>query len=75
MPTQAPDAESALATIRDLPSDSVVLVVGHTTTLPVISAGLGGPALPTIGQQQFDHLFVQRGPHVTHLLYGPATPA
>jgi broad specificity phosphatase PhoE len=70
VPTVLGDAARAVAAIRKLPSAAVVLVVGHTTTLPDISAGLGGPAIPAINLTDFDHLFVHARGRLTHLRYG-----
>jgi hypothetical protein len=56
--------------IRALPSSAVALVVGHSHTLSQIIAGLDGPPIPTIRAAEFDHLFVQVGPRLTHLRYG-----
>jgi broad specificity phosphatase PhoE len=70
VPRVAEDVAGAVAAILALQPDAVALVVGHTTTLPGISSGLGGPVLPAIKPQEFDHLFVQAGRRVTHLRYG-----
>jgi len=57
-------------TIRDLPASAVALVIGHTTTLPDICAGLGGPPMPAIGPAEFDRLFVQARNRLAQLRYG-----
>lgn len=67
---QAMDAPSAVTAILAAPTSAVVLVIGHTTTLPVIAAGLGEPALPAIATTEFDHLFIHAGGRLTHLHYG-----
>jgi phosphohistidine phosphatase SixA len=36
----------------------VVLVVGHSNTIPLIIAALGGPSLPKIPESEYAHLFV-----------------
>ena len=59
-----------VAEIRARPTTDVVLVVGLTTTLDDFSAGLGGPALPPIAHDEFDHLFVHTVKRVAHLRYG-----
>lgn len=64
------DAASVVAAIRKLPASAVALVIGHTTTLPEISSGLGGPAIPAIDLGEFDHLFVHSQGRLTHLRYG-----
>jgi phosphohistidine phosphatase SixA len=56
--------------IRALPLSAIALVVGHSHTLPHIIAGLGGTPIPMIGATEFDHLFVQVGPRLTHFRYG-----
>ena len=57
--------------IRTLPADSVALVVGHSDTVPEIIVRLGGPKIPEgIGEDEFDHLFVQAGRRLAHLRYG-----
>ena len=71
VPTVVGDVATAVAAIRTLPSAAVVLVVGHTTTLPDISARLGGPPIPAIDLTDFDHLFVHTRGRLTHLRYGP----
>jgi hypothetical protein len=45
------------------------LVIGHTITLPLIIAHLGGPPIPEIQHREFEHLFVQAGGCLTHLRY------
>lgn len=69
-PKEIGDEAGTVAAILALPSAATVLVIGHTTTLPDICAGLGGPALPAISPTEFDHLFIQTGKRVTHLRYG-----
>ena len=64
------DVAATVAAIRALPADAVALVVGHTSTLAGINAGLGGPALPAIDLQEFDHLFVRGAGSIAHLRYG-----
>jgi len=70
VPAVVADVAGAVTAIRKLRATAVVLVVGHTTTLPDISAGLGGPAIPAIGLSEFDHLFVHARGRLTHLRYG-----
>lgn len=43
-------------------STGVVLVVGHSNTVPAIVAALGGPALPDLCESQFDRVFVLSEP-------------
>ena len=56
----------------------VVVVVGHTDTLPEIVTGLGGPSIGAIGDEEFDNLFLlDRGPDGLRLVrsrYGAPAP-
>jgi phosphohistidine phosphatase SixA len=52
-----------------------VLIVGHSNTVPEVIRGLGGDAVPTIDEKEFDDLFVvtvysKKKAKVTHLKYG-----
>jgi phosphohistidine phosphatase SixA len=58
-----------LAAIAARPVVSTVLVVGHTNTVPGVISGMNGPAV-TIGETEFDNLFVLARGHLTHLRYG-----
>jgi phosphohistidine phosphatase SixA len=49
-------AESVAAAVRRHVG-GVVLVVGHSDTIPAIIAALGGPRLPDICESVFSHLF------------------
>jgi hypothetical protein len=55
------------ATIVSCAISALVHLVGHTDTLPDISARLGGPSIPALGLTEFDHLFVRAGGRLTHL--------
>jgi len=59
-------------------SGSSVLVVGHSTTIPLIIGALGGPRLPEICEIVFDNLFtlVPAGANMQfiHSRYGAASP-
>ena len=54
--------ESSDGLIGDLlssPDGAVVLIAGHSNTVPEMIAALGvSPPLPTIGERDFDNLFV-----------------
>lgn len=50
-------AEAVASAVRRHPG-GVVLVVGHSDTIPAIIAALGGPRLPDICSSAFDDLFV-----------------
>jgi broad specificity phosphatase PhoE len=57
----------------------VVVVVGHSNTIPEMLEALGVPSPAPIGEREFDNLFVAAvaGPgnaHVTHLKYGKPPP-
>lgn len=50
----------------------VVLVVGHSNTVPAIAAALGGPRLIDFCETSYSHLLVLQGPHLSRLRYGAA---
>jgi phosphohistidine phosphatase SixA len=59
-----------------------LLIVGHSNTVPMIIAALGGPVLPDIADAEFDNLAVLtlcrcswRQARLTSLQYGAASPA
>jgi broad specificity phosphatase PhoE len=60
----------AVAAIRAQPAGAAVLVVGHTNTVPETIAALGGPADVTIGDDEFDRLFVLANGRLVALRYG-----
>ena len=70
LPSVIDEVDAVVAAIGGLPASSVALVVGHTDTLPKITAGLGGPSIPPIGATEFDHLFVHDRRHLIHFHYG-----
>jgi broad specificity phosphatase PhoE len=70
VPRVIDDLDAVVEAIRSLSEASVALVVGHSNTVPEIIAKLGGPSLPTLAATEFDNLFVQSGPRLTHLRYG-----
>jgi broad specificity phosphatase PhoE len=51
-------ADSVAAAVRRRPAGEVVLVVGHSNTIPAIIAALGGPKLPDLCDTQYSMLFV-----------------
>jgi broad specificity phosphatase PhoE len=70
----ASDADALLAAIRGHGVDDVVLVVGHSNTVPAILSGLGHSAAATIDDETFDDLFIVAmkaggAPTVVHLKY------
>ena len=50
--------DSVAAAVRRRPAGEVVLVVGHSNTIPAIIAALGGPKLPDLCDGQYASLFV-----------------
>ena len=53
-PTHVRDVAAA---VRRQPAGGLVLVVGHTNTIPPIIAALGGPQLPDICDAEYSRLF------------------
>lgn len=51
-----PHAEQVAAAVRAQAAD-VVLVVGHSNTVPAIIKALGGPAIAEIGDTEYDNLY------------------
>ena len=54
--------------------DEVVLVVGHSNTVPAILKSLGHAPVVTVGEEDFDNLFIvttqpSGAPTVVHLKY------
>ena len=52
------DTEALLAALRGLGEDETVLLVGHSTTVPVIVKGLGAGEAPAISEAEYDRLTV-----------------
>ncbi|MEQ1515946.1 MAG: phosphoglycerate mutase family protein [Usitatibacteraceae bacterium] len=52
------DTETLLAKIRAHAKDDVVLVVGHSNTVPAIIKGLGHSAPIVVREDEFDNLFI-----------------
>ncbi|MFI5492106.1 phosphoglycerate mutase family protein [Actinoplanes sp. NPDC051859] len=48
----------------------VVLIVGHSNTVPQVIAALGVPTPPVIGETDFDNLFVVTAGELLRLKYG-----
>ena len=72
-------ADSVAAAVRRRPAGEVVLVVGHSNTIPAIIAALGGPRLPDLCDAQHSMLFVLElggsgSPRLIKSRYGPADP-
>ena len=70
----AKETDALLARIRAHASGEVVLVVGHSNTVPAILKGLGYRTAVTVTEEDFDNLFIvamQTGsaPTLVHLKY------
>ena len=77
-PTVIPAANTdALITAVRARQAGVVVIVGHSNTLPAIIAGLGGPTVK-VPETEYDNLFVLTldGPKTSmlRLRYGDSTP-
>jgi phosphohistidine phosphatase SixA len=59
-PEQVPagDRAALVARLRALDPASIVLVVGHSNTIPPLVAALGGPSLPDLPDADYDDVFV-----------------
>jgi broad specificity phosphatase PhoE len=53
--------------VRGFESDDVVLVVGHSNTIPALIGALGGPTLPSLDDSEYDMLYFMdlNGPEPT----------
>lgn len=60
-PTTA-HVDSVAAAVRRCPPGDVVLVVGHSNTIPAIVGALGGPKLPDLCDSQYSMLYVLEFP-------------
>ena len=60
-PTAA-HVDSVAAAIRRRPAGDVVLVVGHSNTIPAIVGALGGPKLSDLCDNQYSMLFILEFP-------------
>ena len=60
-PTMA-HVEAVAAAVRARPAGDVVLVVGHSNTIPAIVAALGGPKLPDLCDSQYSMLYILEYP-------------
>jgi len=54
--------EAVAAAVRARPAGDVVLVVGHSNTIPAIIAALGGPRVPDLCDPEYSSLFVLEFP-------------
>jgi broad specificity phosphatase PhoE len=51
------DSGALIAELRSEHANDIVLVVGHSNTVPVIIKALGGPEV-TIAEEEYDNLFI-----------------
>ena len=79
VPASAPisaHADAVARTVRAQPRGQVVLVVGHSNTIPAIIAALGGPTMPDLCDSQYASLFLLEygapggAPRFVHASYG-----
>ena len=76
----AKQIDGLVARLKDMPADAVVLVVGHSNSVPTMLSRLGSKTTVTLAEGDFDNAFVvvPRGsgePAVVRLKYGrPTTP-
>lgn len=54
----AAHVEAVAAAVRARPRGDVVLVVGHSNTIPAIVAALGGPHVPDLCDPEYSALFI-----------------
>jgi len=75
----ARDIPALVRKLRALPADAVVLVVGHSNTVPPILAGLGWANTIDLKDRDYDDLFLlvrhgsDEGPTVVRMKYGRRT--
>jgi broad specificity phosphatase PhoE len=80
VPVAGGDHLKAVADAVRRHAGEVVLVVGHSNTIPGIIGALGGPRLPDLCDAEHANLFVlalmpEGGASLVRSLYGPADPA
>lgn len=73
-------AEAVAAAVRARPKGEVVLVVGHSNTIPAIIGALGGPKFPDLCDNQYSMLYLLHypgtdTPQFVQANYGAADPA
>lgn len=72
-------ADSVAAKVRAAPAGSAVLVVGHSNTIPLIIASLGGPKMQELCDAEYANLFVLEmagggSPRLIRAHYGVSDP-
>ncbi|MES2683460.1 MAG: histidine phosphatase family protein [Pseudomonadota bacterium] len=68
---------AVVSALKASAGEGVVLVVGHSNTVPGIIAALGGPVLAELPEESFNQLFVLlpgSPPRLVQALYGAASP-
>jgi broad specificity phosphatase PhoE len=74
LPRVAPTAATLARQARAGQLGSLVLVAGHTNTIPPVLTALGATSVPVIGEREFDNLFVLTthpgGAELLQLRYG-----
>ena len=56
----AAHAQATATAVLARPAGGLVLVVGHSNTIPAIIRALGGPEFPELCESEYDNLFVLR---------------
>lgn len=67
---QALDVTAIAAEVRS--SSGLVLVVGHSNTVPDVVDSMAGTSLPDLAHDEFDTMYVVQHGSVAHLRYGDA---
>jgi len=72
-------ADSVAAKVRSAPAGSAVLVVGHSNTIPLIIAALGGPKMQDLCEAEYANMFVLQmagggSPRLVRAKYGVSDP-
>ena len=62
--------DAVAAKIKSAPKGSTVLVVGHSNTVPLIIAALGGPKMPDLCDAEYSNLFVLEMGEPSRLIRG-----
>ena len=76
----AAHVNAVVAAVASRPAGDIVLVVGHSNTIPAIIAALGGPKMPELCDAQYGSLFVLQlrsngPPSFVRGKYGAADPS
>lgn len=50
--------QSVISAVRALPDSAIAVVVSHSNTIAPIVDGLDGGSIPTIGDEEFDRIFL-----------------